>query len=56
MSKKDWILEQHRRTNHLYDGFIPYDSHLRMVSNVAQEFINFVPDRNDGETSYNNGG
>jgi (p)ppGpp synthase/HD superfamily hydrolase len=23
-----------------------------MVSNVAQEFINFVPDRNDGETSF----
>jgi (p)ppGpp synthase/HD superfamily hydrolase len=52
MSKIDWILEQHKSTNHQYDTYLPYEFHLRMVSNVAQEFINFVPDRNDGETSF----
>ena len=52
MSKIDWILEQHKSTNHQYDTYLPYEFHLRMASNVAQEFINFVPDRNDGETSF----
>jgi (p)ppGpp synthase/HD superfamily hydrolase len=52
MSKIDWILEQHKSTNHQYDTYLPYEFHLRMVSNTAQEFIESVPDRNDGETSF----
>ena len=49
MSKIDWILEQHKSTNHQYDTYLPYEFHLRMVSNTAQEFIESVPNRNDGE-------
>ena len=52
MSKIDWILEQHKSTNHQFDTYLPYEFHLRMASNVAQEFIKFIPDSNDGETSF----
>lgn len=48
----DWILKQHKDTNHMYDTYLPYEFHLRMVSNVAQEFIKYVPNLNDGETSF----
>ena len=50
--KIDWILKQHKDTNHMYDTYLPYEFHLRMVSNVAQEFIKYVPNLNDGETSF----
>ena len=50
--KIDWILKQHKDTNHMYDTYLPYEFHLRMVSNVAQEFIKAIPDTNDGETSF----
>lgn len=52
MDKKQWILEQHRSTNHLYDEYIPYEFHLRMVAQVAKNFIYLIPDLNDGETSF----
>lgn len=47
-----WILKQHTETNHMYDTYLPYEFHLRMVKNVAKQFINEVPDSNDGETSF----
>lgn len=47
--KKDWILKQHEDTNHMYDTYLPYEFHLRMVANVAYEFIKFMPDRYDDE-------
>ena len=51
--KIDWILKQHKDTNHMYDTYLPYEFHLRMVSNVAQEFIKAIPDfTNAGETSF----
>lgn len=50
--KIDWILKQHNDTNHIYDTYLPYEFHLRMVVNIAQQFIRFVPDRNNGETSF----
>jgi len=52
MMQIDWILKQHKDTNHMYDTYLPYEFHLRMVSNVAQEFIKYVPNHNDGETSF----
>lgn len=33
----------HRGTNHLYDEFLPYEFHLRMVVNVAKNFLHFIP-------------
>jgi (p)ppGpp synthase/HD superfamily hydrolase len=47
-----WILKQHTETNHMYDTYLPYEFHLRMVKNVSKQFINEVPDSNDGETSF----
>jgi len=40
MEKKiEWILEQHSSTNHMYDKYLPYEFHLRMVENVADKFM-----------------
>ena len=36
--KIDFIIEQHRSTNHMYDTYLPYEFHLRMVTNVAKQF------------------
>jgi (p)ppGpp synthase/HD superfamily hydrolase len=36
---KGWCIEQHRNTNHFYDTYLPYEFHLRMVENVALEFM-----------------
>jgi (p)ppGpp synthase/HD superfamily hydrolase len=37
-SKVDWVLEQHSGTNHMYDKYLPYEFHLRMVVNVYEKF------------------
>lgn len=47
-----WIIEQHTKTNHQYSEYLPYEFHLRMVAQVAKDFIKLLPDSNDGETSY----
>lgn len=36
--KIEWIFNQHRNTNHMYDNYLPYEFHLRMVNDVAKEF------------------
>lgn len=33
-----WCIEKHQETNHLYDGYLPYQFHLRMVAKVAKDF------------------
>jgi (p)ppGpp synthase/HD superfamily hydrolase len=38
MDKVQWCIEQHRKTNHFYDTYLPYEFHLRMVNQVAQDF------------------
>jgi (p)ppGpp synthase/HD superfamily hydrolase len=35
---KEWCIEQHRSTNHMYDVYLPYEFHLRMVAEVANDF------------------
>ena len=32
----------HREANHLYDGYLPYEFHLRLVESTARRFINLV--------------
>ena len=49
--KIKWILKQHESTNHMYDAYLPYEFHLRMVAKVAEKFIELIPDLNDGETA-----
>jgi (p)ppGpp synthase/HD superfamily hydrolase len=39
MEKINWIIEQHSGTNHMYDKYLPYEMHLRMVANVADKFM-----------------
>jgi len=38
MNYKDWCIEQHRKTNHFYSEYLPYEFHLRMVNNVYEDF------------------
>ena len=40
----DWAIEQHRSTNHFYDEYLPYEFHLRMVTNVVDNplFLNVI--------------
>ena len=48
-NKINWVLEQHKSTNHMYDTYLPYEFHLRMVVNVAKQFGRLVVDIcNDG--------
>lgn len=34
-----WCIDQHKNTNHFYDTYLPYEFHLRMVVQVADQFI-----------------
>lgn len=50
--KIDWCIDQHRATNHMYDTYLPYEFHLRMVSHVAKQNIHLIKDSNDGEEAF----
>jgi (p)ppGpp synthase/HD superfamily hydrolase len=41
--KVNWIIKQHEDTNHMYDKYLPYEFHLRMVNQVAKEFKHLIP-------------
>ena len=49
--KVNWIIAQHEATNHQYDKYLPYEFHLRMVNQVAKEFIQLIHDINYGPDS-----
>lgn len=51
-SKIDWVLEQHSSTNHMYDTYLPYEFHLRMVAHISEKNIHLITDLNDGEESF----
>jgi (p)ppGpp synthase/HD superfamily hydrolase len=53
--KIQWCIEQHTKTNHWYDQYLPYEFHLRMVVQAAKDFIYLIPDSNDGESSFRDG-
>jgi (p)ppGpp synthase/HD superfamily hydrolase len=38
-----WCIDQHRSTNHMYDTYLPYEFHLRMVATAANDFIHLAP-------------
>ena len=42
-SKIQWCIDQHIKTNHYYDGYLPYTFHLNMVAFVADEFM-YLPE------------
>jgi (p)ppGpp synthase/HD superfamily hydrolase len=46
MEKKiEWIIDQHRNTNHQYDTYLPYEFHLRMVNHVGEQFKYLLDER-----------
>ena len=47
MSYKEWCLEQHRKTNHMYSEYLPYEFHLRMVYQAAVDFKELLDDTKD---------
>jgi (p)ppGpp synthase/HD superfamily hydrolase len=51
-NKIKWCIEQHTKTNHWYDQYLPYEFHLRMVAQVAKDFIHLISNKNDGESSF----
>jgi (p)ppGpp synthase/HD superfamily hydrolase len=46
-NKIQWCIDQHRNTNHFYDTYLPYEFHLRMVNQVAQDFKHLLDDTKD---------
>ena len=44
MGYVDWCIEQHRKTNHYYDKYLPYEFHLRMANNVYEDFQHLLDD------------
>jgi (p)ppGpp synthase/HD superfamily hydrolase len=56
MNKQQWCIEQHEKTNHFYDTYLPYSFHLRMVNQVAQDFKHLLDNTKDYYTgeSYHN--
>lgn len=47
MDKIQWCLDQHNKTFHFYDTYLPYEFHLRMVNQVGHDFKHLVDDTKD---------
>ena len=47
MNKQQWCIEQHEKTNHFYDTYLPYEFHLRMVNQVAQDYRHLLDNTKD---------
>lgn len=43
----NWCIDQHVKTNHFYDKYLPYRFHLEMVDNVAEQFEHLLDDKYD---------
>lgn len=43
LEEVNWIIKQHKDTNHYYDKYLPYDFHLKMVVNVYEDFKHILP-------------
>ena len=42
-----WVITQHEGTNHMYDKYLPYEFHLRMVVNMAHKFMYLMIPKNE---------
>lgn len=54
-SPTQWCISSHEKTNHFYDNYLPYEFHLRMVNNVAQQFKHLLDDDVDYYVDYYTG-
>lgn len=50
--KIQWCIDQHKNTNHYYDQYLPYEFHLRMVVQAANNFINICENSCEGDIDY----
>ena len=41
---KHYAIEKHSACNQMYDEYLPYEFHLRMVVKTAEKFIHLIPD------------
>jgi len=58
MDMQQWCIEQHASTNHMYDTYLPYEFHLRMVAHVANQYKHQLDDSVDyftGKKEYDRG-
>jgi (p)ppGpp synthase/HD superfamily hydrolase len=59
MDKSIWCIEQHNKTNHMYDVYLPYEFHLRMVVQAFKDFKHLLPKewfwRDDRSYTFNGG-
>jgi (p)ppGpp synthase/HD superfamily hydrolase len=46
-NKTQWCIDHHRDTNHFYDTYLPYEFHLRMVNQAAQDFKHLLDNTKD---------
>lgn len=55
-SDEIWCIKQHQKTNHMYDKYLPYEMHLRMVHQVYEDFKHLLPPNyiTDEESCYHN--
>ena len=51
MNKQQWCIDKHNETNHMYDTYLPYEFHLRMVNHVGHKFKHLL----DGTKEYYTG-
>lgn len=51
--KTKWCIEQHVKTNHFYDTYLPYEFHLRMVANVFEKFQHLLKSNVEYSTGEN---
>lgn len=52
MNFREWAIQQHKNMNQLYDGYLPYEFHLRMVNGVHLQFEDIALtlfEKNQGE-------
>jgi (p)ppGpp synthase/HD superfamily hydrolase len=59
MNSSQWCIEQHNNTNHMYDTYLPYEFHLRMVAHAANQWKHLLDDTVDyftGRREYDRGG
>ncbi len=47
MNTSQWCINQHTETNHMYDTYLPYEFHLRMVAHVADKYRHLLDDKVD---------
>ena len=47
LKAKEYAVHKHRSVNQLYSGYLPYEFHLQMAVDVANRYINGIPDNKD---------